>query len=61
MKRTLLLALFPLCLAAADRPNILWIIPDDMSAHFSCYGETAVQTPNVDRLAARGANSPTHT
>lgn len=55
MKRTLLLALFPLCLAAADRPNILWIIPDEMLAHFSCYGETAVQTPNVDRLAARGA------
>ncbi|MEM7383302.1 MAG: sulfatase [Verrucomicrobiota bacterium] len=36
------------------RPNIVWIIPDDMSAHFSCYGETAIQTPNVDRLAARG-------
>jgi arylsulfatase A-like enzyme len=55
MKRTLLiLAIFPLYLAAAERPNILWIIPDDMSAHFSCYGETAVQTPHVDRLAARG-------
>ena len=39
---------------AADRPNIVWIIPDDMSANFSCYGETAIETPNVDRLAARG-------
>lgn len=39
---------------ADQRPNIVWIIPDDMSANFSCYGETAVQTPNVDRLAARG-------
>lgn len=41
---------------AADgvRPNIVWIIPDDMSAHFSCYGETAIETPNVDRLAAQG-------
>ncbi|MGB7347305.1 MAG: sulfatase [Pirellulaceae bacterium] len=37
-----------------SRPNIVWIIPDDMSAHFSCYGETAIETPNVDRLAARG-------
>ncbi|QDV25538.1 sulfatase family protein [Aureliella helgolandensis] len=37
-----------------QRPNILWIIPDDMSAHFSCYGETAIATPNVDRLAASG-------
>jgi arylsulfatase A-like enzyme len=38
----------------ARRPNIVWIIPDDMSAHFSCYGETAIETPNVDRLAAEG-------
>ncbi|MDA1014305.1 MAG: sulfatase [Planctomycetota bacterium] len=38
----------------AERPNIVWIIPDDMSANFSCYGETAVATPNVDKLAARG-------
>ena len=36
------------------RPNIVWIIPDDMSANFSCYGETAVKTPNVDQLAADG-------
>ena len=38
----------------AARPNIVWIIPDDMSANFSCYGETAISTPNVDRLAADG-------
>lgn len=38
----------------SERPNIVWIIPDDMSANFSCYGETAIETPNVDRLAARG-------
>ncbi len=37
-----------------SRPNIVWIIPDDMSANFSCYGETAIQTPHVDRLAADG-------
>jgi arylsulfatase A-like enzyme len=36
------------------RPNILWIVVDDMSAHFSCYGEKAIETPNVDRLAAEG-------
>ena len=40
--------------AADQRPNIVWIIPDDMSANFSCYGETAIQTPNVDKLAAGG-------
>ena len=40
--------------ADADRPNIVWIIPDDMSANFACYGETAIETPNVDKLAAEG-------
>ncbi|MCC9658926.1 sulfatase family protein [Rhodopirellula halodulae] len=38
----------------AQPPNIVWIIPDDMSAHFGCYGETAIETPNVDALAASG-------
>lgn len=37
-----------------DRPNIVWIIVDDMSANLSCYGETAIETPNVDALAKRG-------
>ncbi len=36
------------------RPNIVWFVVDDMSPHFSCYGETALQTPNVDRLASEG-------
>lgn len=51
------LALVPALLAgdaAKPRPNILWIIAEDMSAHFSCYGETLIQTPHVDRLAREG-------
>lgn len=40
--------------APAKKPNIVWIIVDDMSANFSCYGETAISTPNVDKLAANG-------
>jgi hypothetical protein len=39
---------------AAGRPNVVWIVVDDMSPNFSCYGETAIQTPHVDRLAAEG-------
>ncbi|MEO1991231.1 MAG: sulfatase [Pirellulales bacterium] len=39
---------------AADRPNILWIYLEDVSGWFSCYGETLIDTPNIDRLAARG-------
>ncbi|MGB0145213.1 MAG: sulfatase family protein [Akkermansiaceae bacterium] len=55
----LLLFVFSISLAAdqntgPQRPNIVWIIPDDMSAHFGCYGETAIETPHVDWLASRG-------
>ena len=37
-----------------SKPNIVWIIVEDMSCHLSCYGETSIRTPNVDRLAAEG-------
>ncbi|MCB1206381.1 MAG: sulfatase [Verrucomicrobiae bacterium] len=40
--------------AADSRPNILWFVVDDMSANLSCYGETAIETPHLDRLAAEG-------
>jgi arylsulfatase A-like enzyme len=49
-----LLGAFCLPLLAAERPNILWIISEDMSPHFGCYGETAITTPQVDRLAKEG-------
>ena len=38
----------------ADKPNILWICVEDASAHISCYGEKAVQTLNIDKLAKEG-------
>jgi len=41
-------------LHANERPNILWFVVDDMSPHFSCYGEKLIQTPAVDKLAAEG-------
>ena len=40
--------------AEPQRPNVLWFVVDDMSANFSCYGEEAIATPNVDRLAREG-------
>ena len=41
-------------LYAADKPNILWFVVDDMSANFSCYGERSIKTPQVDRLGEMG-------
>lgn len=39
---------------AGERPNVVWFVIDDMSANFSCYGETTIQTPHVDQLAKDG-------
>ena len=43
--------------ASTERaPNILWIIAEDLSPFFGCYGDTVNQghTPTVDQLAAQG-------
>lgn len=39
---------------AKERPNIVWIVVDDMSCHFGYQGEPLVTTPHVDRLAREG-------
>ena len=39
---------------AAERPNVLWIYLEDVSGWFSCYGDTVIETPNIDALAASG-------
>jgi arylsulfatase A-like enzyme len=41
--------------AAADRPNIIFIMSDDHAAHaISAYGSRVNKTPNIDRLAREG-------
>ena len=41
--------------SAQDRPNIVLIMTDDLGyGDVSAYGATAIQTPNVDRLAKEG-------
>lgn len=36
------------------RPNILWLIGENISLDLGCYGQHHVHTPNLDQLAARG-------
>lgn len=38
--------------SAADRPNFLWIVAEDISPLFGCYGDPDGATPNIDALAA---------
>lgn len=44
-----------LLLAANDRPNIVYIMCDDMGyGDLGCYGQPYISTPNIDSLANRG-------
>lgn len=63
MLRTRFISLFLLaslgCFAQRNqnitRPNIVFIIGDDISAEdIGCYGNTKIRTPNIDRMAREG-------
>lgn len=55
LKRWMLAMLLPFAALAADKPNILFLLSDDHSYPFlSCYGDTNVKTPVLDKLAAEG-------
>lgn len=55
-----LAALLTLCLVqfaafAASRPNVIFVLIDDMGyADMSCYGETRIQTVHLDQIAREG-------
>jgi len=59
----ILLCVIPLCVItlgpaaarAAERPNVILILADDLGARdLGCFGSTFYETPAIDRLAARG-------
>ena len=37
-----------------QRPNILWIVGENLKLDLGCYGAMYVKTPNLDRLASQG-------
>jgi arylsulfatase A-like enzyme len=42
-------------LAQAKKPNIVFILADDLGyGDLGCYGQQQVQTPNIDRMASKG-------
>jgi iduronate 2-sulfatase len=41
-------------LSAAERPNVLLILVDDLKPALGCYGDPVAQTPHLDALAKRG-------
>lgn len=56
MSLATVLGVLPLAsLAEAQQPNIVFIFIDDMGyADVSCFGNTVVETPHIDQLAAEG-------
>jgi len=41
--------------AATERPNLIWIMADDLGyGDLGCFGQKVITTPNLDRMAAEG-------
>lgn len=58
----LLLSLLCACsLSAAEKPNIIYILADDLGiGDLSCYGQEKFTTPHIDRLATEGMKFSNH-
>lgn len=41
-----------------ERPNILWLVTEDMGAYISPFGDSTIATPNLSRLAREGVRYP---
>ncbi|MFO1485476.1 MAG: sulfatase [Verrucomicrobiaceae bacterium] len=56
MIRSLFLVLASMTVFAAEKPNVVFFLVDDLGQRdLGCYGSTFYETPNVDRLAKEGA------
>jgi arylsulfatase A-like enzyme len=51
----LLLTLLGSAVQAADKPNVIFILADDLGyTDLACYGSKYYETPNLDRMASQG-------
>lgn len=61
MRFALLLVVLVMALPAADKPNIIHILADDLGySDLGCYGQKVIKTPVLDRLAAEGLRLTQH-
>ncbi len=50
-----LFVLWTSCISAAERPNLIWIMADDLGyGDLGSYGQTVIQTPRLDQMAKEG-------
>ncbi|MBV6642488.1 MAG: sulfatase [Cyclobacteriaceae bacterium] len=40
------------------RPNIVWLVTEDMGHYLPAFGDSTIKTPNISRLAAEGVRYP---
>lgn len=41
-----------------DKPNIVWLVAEDMGPYITSFGDATIQTPNLSRLANQGVRYP---
>ena len=52
--RRMFMQLSTVALAQTARPNVLFIVVDDLDCRIGCFGDPVAKTPHLDRVAARG-------
>ncbi len=58
---SLLLCILTIPATAADRPNIIYIMCDDLGyGDLGCYGQKIIKTPNIDQMATEGLRFTDH-